>query len=336
MCNKWSLLIMVGMLLLASCSQTIDTTDTPAGVPTALSIKQPATTATLVVTPTRTSSSTQTRELTPSNAQTLPPADSVQINLFRLVPPEFLGAGYCNLKQIMEEPDLRAAFEALPDVCPFLDSQILDSVDGMITFSVVPADSTQIIFGTVFILYGDFTEVTMPELLQEFALEDPIPQDYHGFDLMVDEQGDPFNFATVIMDESTIVFGEETGVKAVLDTASGLKSPPLADLGATLPQVLFASVLNSCPKYENLGCTAVVIPGLAQGTRADLSLLQLYQFEDLDLAANAIDTILAEEQDGNTIQIGSINIVGDNITQDGRFIIVEGTLTIEEIGEVFK
>jgi len=330
MWNKWSLLIMVGTLLLASCSQTKDITETPTGVPIASSIDEPATTATLA------SRSTQTLDLTPTNAQALTPAGPVQINLFRLVPPEFLGAGYCNLKQIMEDPDLRAAFEALPDVCPFLGSQILDNVDATISISALPAESTQTILGIVFILYGDFTEVTMPELLQAIEVEDPIPQDYQGFDLMVAEQGDPFTFAIVIMDESTIVFGEESGVKAILDTTSGLKSPPLADLGAALPQVVFASVLNNCPKYENLGCSAVVIQGLAQGTRAELSLLQLYQFEDLELAANALDTIFAGEEDEIKIQIGSIDIVGETITQDGRFIRVEGFLPIEDIGELFK
>jgi hypothetical protein len=336
MCKKWSFLIVAGTFLLTNCSQTIDTTDTPTGVPTSPSIKQPAMTATLVDTPTPTPVSTQTPELEPSNAQTLTSADPVQINLFRLVPPEFLGAGYSNNKQIMEDSELRAACDDSPDVCPFLGSQILEGVDASIAFNVKSTNSSKTIFGIVYILYGDFTEVTMPELLQELQLGDPVPQDYQGFELMAEEQGDPFNFAVVIMDESTIVFGEETGVKAVLDTASGLKSPPLADLGAALPSVLYAAMLKSCPKYASLGCTAAVILGLAKETMADLSLLQLYQFEDLDLAANALDTILAEEDIGNTIQFGSITIASDTITQDGRFILKEGFLPIEEIGALFE
>lgn len=190
--------------------------------------------------------------------------------------------------------------------------------------------------GIVYILYGDFAKLILPELIREIGLEDPILQDYLGFVLMVEEQGEPFNSAVMIMDESTIVFGEETGVKSVLDTALGVKSSQLADLGAALPQVLIASVLNNCPKYENLGCTAVVNPGLVQGTSSDFSLLQVYQFEDLDLASSALDTILRDAESGNTIQIGSIKVDGDVITQEERFIFLEDPLPIEEISDLFE
>jgi hypothetical protein len=226
---------------------------------------------------------------------------------------------------------------SIPNVSPFLGWQILgSSVDRMISFSNVPDDPTSVMTSIIYVLSGDFAEVTLPELMQENEIENSVLQDYKGFELMVEEGGEPFNSAYMILDEFTIIFGEETGVKAVLDTALGLKSSPLADLGAILPQVLVASALNNCPQYEDLGCTAVVIQGLAQGTSSDLSLLQVYEFEDLDLAANALDIILTDAESGNITQAGRIKIGGDNVTQDGRFIVLEDLLPIEEIVGVFE
>jgi hypothetical protein len=226
---------------------------------------------------------------------------------------------------------------SIPNVSPFLGWQILgSSVDRMISFSNVPDDPTSVMTSIIYVLSGDFAEVTLPELMQENEIENSVLQHYQGFELMVLEEGDPFNVAMTNMDESTIVWGEETGVKAVLDMALGLKSSPLADLGAILPQVLVASALNNCPQYEDLGCTAVVIQGLAQGTSSDLSLLQVYEFEDLDLAANALDIILTDAESGNITQAGRIKIGGDNVTQDGRFIVLEDLLPIEEIVGVFE
>lgn len=225
---------------------------------------------------------------------------------------------------------------SIPNVSPFLGWQILgSSVDRMISFSNVPDDPTSVMTSIIYVLSGDFAEVTLPELMQENEIKDSVLQDYQGFELMVLEEGDPFNVAMTIMDVSTIVWGEETGVKAVLDTALGLKSTPLDDLGAALPKVLWAGVFNNCPQYEDLGCTAMVVPGLAQGSNSDISLLHVYQFEDLDLAASALDTILTDVESGNITQTGSIKIVGDVITQDGRFIILEDLLSIEEIRDVF-
>ena len=336
MCNKLYLLIAASTLLLTNCSQTSDAVETPTIVPSSSITPQPAATATLTIIPSPTSSPTLTPELIPTKAQTLTSADSIQINLFRLVPPDFLGAGYYHLGLIMEDPDLKSAFESML-IYPFKDSQILaSSVDRMITFSLVPGDPTQATMSIVYILSGDFAEVTLPELMQENEIEDSVLQDYQGFELMVLEEGDPFIVAMTIMDDSTIVWGEESGVKAVLDTALGLKSTPLADLGAALPQVLWAGVFNNCPQYEDLGCTAMVVPGLAQGSNSDISLLHVYQFEDLDLAASALDTILTDVESGNITQTGSIKIVGDIITQDGRFIILEDLLPIEEIRDVFE
>jgi hypothetical protein len=176
----------------------------------------------------------------------------------------------------------------------------------------------------------------MPELVEEFEFENLALQDYQGFEYMVEEQGEPFNLAVMIMNESTIVFGEESGVVAVVDTALSLTSPHLADLGAVLPSVLTASVLSNCSQYESLGCTAVVIHALAPGPDSDLLLLQVYQFEDANFAEDALDTIVADIESGNTVQFGSMKIRGDKVSQDERFIIVEEVLPIENIGSVFE
>jgi hypothetical protein len=262
--------------------------------------------------------------------------DSIQYNLLRLVPPDFLGAGYYDLGVIMEDPELKSAFEKIL-FNPFQDSQILgSSIDRIISFSKVPDDPPGAMMGIISILDGDFAEITLPDLIQENEYEVPILQDYQGYELMVDEQEDSIDYAMTIMDESTIVFGEESGVKAVLDTALGLNSSPLTDLGAVLPQVLMASVFNNCPQFEDLGCTMMVVPGLAQGTGPDISFLHVYEFEDLDLAASALDTIHNNAVSGNITQTGSIKVVGDNITQDGRYIIIEDLLPIEEIGDIFE
>jgi hypothetical protein len=91
----------------------------------------------------------------------------------------------------------------------------------MISFSNVPDDPTSVMMSNIYVLSGDFAEVTLPELMQENEIENSVLQDYQGFELMVLEEGDPFNVAMRNMDDSTIVCGEETGVKSVLDTALG-------------------------------------------------------------------------------------------------------------------
>lgn len=333
MSKKLYLLIAASMVLLFSCSHTDDTMESASIVPS----ETPAATATQVVNQSPTVQPTLTPELNPTEVQTLTPADSIQISLFRLVPPDFLGAGYTNLGLIMEDPDLKSAFDSIPSVSPFLGSQISGSqVDRMISFSTVPEDPEQATIGVVYILSGDFAEATLPELVQESSLSDPILIEYQGFEMMIEEDGEPFNSAYLILDQSTIVFGEETGVKAVVDTALGLESAPLADFGAALPQVFFASVFNHCPQYENLGCTAMVVPGLALGTRADISLLYVYEFEDIDMAGSALDTIYENIESGTIAQTGSIKIVPDRITQEGEFIILEDLISVEDIGDVLK
>jgi hypothetical protein len=308
----------------------------PTGVPSVTATKRPTATTTPTDIPTGTHQPSQTPEPTPIKEQVLPSGDSIQVNLFGLVPPDSLSVGYCDFQLIMEDPELKSAFEAAPDVCSSLFSIPKGRVDQLISFGRKPDDSARVMMGIISILYGEFSDVTLPELVKGFEFDDLVLKEYQGFEYMVEEMGEPFNFAVMIMDESTIVFGEESGVLAVVDTALGLNSPHLVDMGAVLPPALTASVLSNCPKYEDLGCTGLVIHALAKGTNSDLLLLQVYQFEAPDLAANALDTIVADIESGTTIQFGSMKIKGDTITHEGRFIIIEDFLPFEDIGMVFE
>ena len=80
----------------------------------------------------------------------------------------------------------------------------------------------------------------------------------------------------------------------------------------------------------------MVVPGLALGTRADISLLYVYEFEDIDMAGSALDTIYENIESGTIAQTGSIKIVPDRITQEGEFIILEDLISVEDIGDVLK
>ncbi len=335
--RRWILLMMAGMLLLIGCGQAAEETEIATSIPAATNTKQPTATTVPTDIPTSTPQPTQTPEPTPVKELAFPSGDSIQANLFGLVPPDSLSAGYCDFQRIRDDPDLISALELVPEICPFSFSPIPGGrVDQLIAFGRKPDDPARVTMGIIYILHGEFPELTLPALVQDLELEDLVLQEYQGFEYMVEEQGDPFNFAWMIMDESTIVFGEESGVRAAIDSALGLNSPHLADLGAALPPVFTASVLKNCPKYEELGCTALVIHALTQGPSPDLSLLQVYQFEDPDLAANAFDTIKADIESGDTIQFGSMKIKGETITQEGRFIIVEDSLPVEDLGKVFE
>jgi len=336
MVNRWLFLMMAGAVFLASCSQAGEIAEIPSGVPPTAATKPPTATIAPRDNPTSTHQPSQTPEPTPIKEQVLPSRDSIQANLFGLVPPDSLSAGYCDFQLIMEDPEIKSAFEAATDVCSSLFSIPSGRVDQLISFGRKPDDSARVMMGIISILYGEFAEVTLPELVKEFGFEDLVSQEYQGFEYMVEEKGEPFNSAVMIMDESTIVFGEESGVLAVIDTALGVNSAHLADLGAVLPPALTVSVLGNCPQYEALGCTGLVIHALAKGTSSYLLLLQVYQFEDPDLAVKALDTIVAEIESGNTIQFGSMKMKGDRITQEGQFIIVEEFLPIEDIGMVFE
>jgi hypothetical protein len=80
----------------------------------------------------------------------------------------------------------------------------------------------------------------------------------------------------------------------------------------------------------------MVVPGLALGNSSNISYLHVYGFEDSDLATIAQDTIQENIESGVTIQTGSIKILSADITQEGRFIILENTIYFEEISDVFE
>lgn len=261
---------------------------------------------------------------------------SLQSRLFGLVAPDFLGAGYYDLGLIMADPDLNSSFEAIL-FNPFQDSQLLgSSIDGMVSFSQPAGDSAGAAMSIVHIFYGDFADIELAQLLLESEMDGAVLQVYQGFEMMVEEQVDPFNTAVVMMDEATLVIGEETGVKSVLDTAQGLAPAPLADLGAALPQLLMASVFNRCPQYEDLGCSAMIVPGLVQGSGSLVSFLHVYQFEEPGQAASALEIITGDAESGMITQTGSIKISGENITQDGRYVIIEEVLPAGEISAIFE
>jgi hypothetical protein len=173
----------------------------------------------------------------------------------------------------------------------------------------------------------------MPEWIPE-DLAGVSFQDYQGVEITVIEVAQDLEYASAFIDEATWVFGPEAGVKAVLDTAKGLTTPPLADLGTALPHVFFAMVGGSC-EYE--ACTAQVIVGLAKGPEGTISTIQLYQFENAEMAADALPAIRTQQEEGlRKVSMGSVDIIGDTITQEGRFVKVEGALPIEDLSRMFE
>ena len=337
MIKRWILMHMVGALLLVGCAQAVEMTDLPTSVPSATNTEQPTKTSNPTEIPTSTPQPTQTPEPTTSQERSSASGDSVQADLFGLVPPDALSIGYCDFQQIRADPDLVSAFELIPDICPILFSPIPGSqVDQSVSFSRRPDDSDRLMFGIIFIYVGDFSGVTLLDVVKDFLYEDPVLQEYQGVEVMVEEQAEPFDMAVTILDESTIIYGEQSGVLAALDAALSGVSSPLSELGAVLPPVPYASVLVNCPQYEALGCTGLVLYALAAGPGPDLTLLQVYQFEDPESAATALDTISADIESGLTVQFGSMKMKGETITQDGRFILVEDNLPVEDIGKLFE
>jgi hypothetical protein len=160
-------------------------------------------------------------------------------------------------------------------------------------------------------------------------------QEYLGFQLVLTETDKGFRFASASIDEATTVFGEETGVKAILDLAKGQTEPPFADLGAALPPVFFATLRGEC-EGDAQGCTAKVDVGLAKGPEGTLSVIQLYQFENAERAADALPAIRTEQEQGGSFEAGSLTIVGDTITQEGRFVKVESTYPLEDLSRIFE
>jgi hypothetical protein len=270
------------------------------------------------------------------------------------------------MKRIREDSDLKSVFEAGPN--GILLSGMPDDVDASLTLvlrSTVAVDSTGITISAVTIHRGNFDREVMPEDIPEDlagviwgitiaaaqirsgnfdseAMPEYIPedlagisfQDYQGVEITVIDSETGLIFASAFIDEATWVFGEEAGVKAFLDTVKGLTTPPLADLGAALPHVFFAMVGSMC-EYE--ACTAQVLVGLAKGPEGTLSTIQLYQFDNTEMAAEALPAIRTQQEDGlGIVSMGSVDIIGDTITQEGRFVKVEGTLPMEELSRMFE
>ena len=351
-------------LLLANCSQSVPTpapTDTHTVVPADTSSPKPT------PTPTATPAATQTPTSTSTPTPTSPAQDSpVQVDMFRLIPPGFVSAVYCDMKRIREDPDLKSVFEAVPNGCPL--TGMPDDVDASLSVvlrSSVAADSSGITISAVTIRRGNFDMEAMPEDIptdmtsvfwriiiaaeqirsgnfdSEAMSEDILEvlagvsyQDYQGVEITVIEVAQDLEYASAFIDEATWVFGQESEVKAVLDTAKGLTTPLLADLGAALPHVFFAMVGSSC-EYE--ACTAQVLVGLAKAPEGTLSTFRLYQFENAEMAADALPAIRTQQEEGfGKISMGSVDIIGGTITQEERFVKEEGVLPMEDLSRMFE
>ncbi len=319
--KKLRLAVITLTLLLANCSQSgASSTSAPTDA------LKPAPTATPAPTQTPTSTSTPA----PTSAA---PDNLIQVGMFRLIPPGFLSAGYCDVKRVREDPELKSIFESVSSGCSLSGEP--DDVDVLMGVSMLPsaAGSSGITLPIATIRRGNFDREAMAEQLREdFA--GALLQDYQGVELTVIETEQGLRLASAFIDETTWVLGSEAVVKAVIDTAQGLTTPPLADMGAALPRVFWAAVLASCD-YEAEGCTASVFVGLAKGLEGTISTIQLYQFENAEMAVDALPAIKARQEEGIS-QFGSAKIVGDTITQEGRFVKVEGVLPIEDLSRMFE
>jgi len=325
MSKKLHLTVITLTLLLANCSQP-DAFVTSAPIDTTTMTPTPA--PTVIPAPTKTPTSTNTP--TPISAE---PDDSAQVGMFRLIPPGFLSAGYCDVNKVREDPELKSVFEAVSGGCSLSGEP--DDVDALMGISVLPsaAGSSGSTLPIATIRRGNFDREAMAEQLQEdFA--GAFLQEYQGVELAVIETEQGLRLASAFIDEATWVLGSEAAVKAVIDTAQDLTTPPLAEMGAALPRVFWAAVWARCD-YEAEGCTASVFVGLAKGPDGTITTIQLYQFENAEMAANALPAIRTGQEEGNS-QFGSVKIVGDTITQEGRFIKVEGALSIEDLSRMFE
>ncbi len=324
MSKKLHLTVITLTLLLANCSQPdASATSAPTDTPT------PTTAPTAIPAPTQTPTSTNT-PIPTSTAL----GNSVQVDMFRLIPPGFLSAGYCDMKRVREDPDLKSVFEAVSGGCSLSgERDDVDALMGVVLSPSLSADSSGITIFPVTIRRGNFDREAMTEELQEdFA--GASPQDYQGVELTVVEIEQGFELASAFIDETTWVLGPETGAKTVIDMAQGLTTPPLADMGAALPRVFWAAILARCD-YEAEGCTVSVFVGLAKGPEGTISTIQLYQFENAEMAADALPAIRTRQEEGIS-RFGSVRIVGDTITQEGRFVKVEGVLPIEDLSRMFE
>ena len=321
MSRKLLLIVRALTFLLANCTQS--------GAPS-------TSTPTDTLTPTPTATPAPTQPLTPTSTPTPTFAaqdNSVQVGMFRLIPPGFLSAGYCDVKRVREDPELKSVFEVVSGGCSLSGER--DDVDALMGISMLPsaAGSSGITLPIATIRRGNFDREAMAQQLQE-DFTGALLQDYQGVELTVIETEQGLRLASAFIDETTWVLGSDAVVKAVIDTAQDPTTPPLADMGAALPRVFWAAVLARCD-YEAEGCTASVFVGLAKGPQGAISTIQLYQFDNVEMATAALPTIRTRQEEGIS-QFGSVKIVGDTITQEGRFVKVEGVLPIEDLSRMFE
>jgi hypothetical protein len=145
-------LLIAGTLLLAGCNQAVDMIEIPTSVTSVTATKYPTEVVTPRDIPTSTPQPAQTLEATPIKEQTLPSGDSIQAVLFGLAPPDSLSAGYCDFQMIREDPELKSAFAAVPNVCSDSFSIPNGRVDQLIAFGRRPDVSTRVMMGIIYVL----------------------------------------------------------------------------------------------------------------------------------------------------------------------------------------
>lgn len=255
-----------------------------------------------------------------------PPAD-----LFHLIPPDFTSASYFNYQYLREDPDLNLPDQATQNLCAALASpEDLDEALGVVLPSTITADSG-ISISAVGICRGNFDQEA---IMEQDLISVLSTQKYQGVQLSIFEFGE-IEMASSFLDETTWVLGiSEAGVKAVLDMAKSSEPAPHADLGAALSDSFIALMFAHC-QYE--GCEIRIVLSLEEGPEGSVSAVQLFQFENAEMAAEALPAITADHVEGEIFnQVGSIKISGDSARQEGRFIRVEGTLPLEDVPRLFE
>ena len=176
MSKKLHLTVITLTLSLAKCSQpNASATSAPTNAQTITPTPAP----TAIPAPTQTPTSKNTP--TPISAE---PDNSAQVGMYRLIPPGFLSAGYCDVKQVREHPELKSVFEAVSGGCALSGEP--DEVDALMGIGVLPsaAGSSGITLPIATIRRGYFDREAMAEQLQEdFA--GALHQDYQGIELAV-------------------------------------------------------------------------------------------------------------------------------------------------------
>lgn len=286
-------------------------------------------------TPLPTSTLSPTSTPIPTSTPALPfldPASPLQIEMFSFIPSGFISASYCDMALIKEDPDLMMALESFTTNLAYGDS--IEDIDAAAAF-VVPAtmklDSSGVGISWTSIYRGNLDQ---DAIMNQVMSSGASTRDYRGVEITTKELESGFTVASAFLDETTWLENNEGGVMAVIDMVRDQTVPPLADLGATLPRVFFVMMYGFC-QYDY--CDTSVIISLAKRPDGTISAIQLYQFENAEMAADALPAIMVQQEAGEMIQnIGSLTISGDYVTQEGRYIMIEGTLPVEDIHRLFE